>query len=58
MGRMYNKCCNCGANLDPGERCTCTYDDEKKEKVESKISNVYFTQWEQMELDLRRDKVV
>ncbi len=21
--RYYNKCTECGSNLDPGERCTC-----------------------------------
>lgn len=28
---FYNTCPKCGANLDPGEKCTCE-DEEKEEK--------------------------
>lgn len=28
----YHKCPDCGANLDPGERCDCK--DERKQKIQ------------------------
>lgn len=33
---MYNTCPNCGANLDPSEKCDC-----QKEKVPSKRMTPY-----------------
>lgn len=32
MHRYFNKCPRCGANLDPGERCTCNEEKQKKER--------------------------
>ena len=32
----YNTCCKCGANLDPGEKCDCTYHQHKEEKRQPK----------------------
>lgn len=32
----YNVCVKCGANLDPGETCTCEHEaEEKRKKAES-----------------------
>ena len=31
MGTYYRTCPDCGANLDPGEQCTCQTDEETKE---------------------------
>ena len=29
----YNICPDCGANLDPGERCTCRQEHERRIKI-------------------------
>lgn len=48
MGRIFNVCPDCGANLDPSERCTCQDEKERKRN----INNLYFESWEQLQLDL------
>lgn len=32
----YNVCPNCGSNLDPGEKCTCTEEKVRKQDFFSK----------------------
>lgn len=34
---FYWKCSNCGANLDPGERCSCYQEQEEKERALSAL---------------------
>lgn len=31
----FNTCCNCGANLDPGEKCDCQQNKTRLEKFYS-----------------------
>lgn len=52
MGRMFNVCDMCGANLDPGEKCTCKKDREKKVI----FNQLYFENWKQMQLDFKEAK--
>ena len=52
MSRMYNVCSECGANLDPGERCTCKEHRESKKE----LGSLYFEKWQQMRLELRGDE--
>lgn len=34
---FYWKCSNCGANLDPGERCNCYQEQEERERELSEL---------------------
>lgn len=33
---FYNVCPNCGANLDPGERCDCKEQEKRQDAAEKK----------------------
>ena len=45
MGRYFNVCPCCGANLDPGERCDCG--EWKEKKQEPKTAEIrYFRRYE------------
>lgn len=45
----YNVCTNCGCNLDPGEKCDCGKEEEKRQdffsrhlRIESKVGQLAF----------------
>lgn len=39
MGKYYHTCENCGANLDPGEKCDCENETETKSDNKSQTSS-------------------
>ncbi len=36
----YNTCPNCGSNLDPGEKCDCMIERERREKFYEGVISV------------------
>lgn len=50
---MFRKCDNCGANLDPGEKCGCNKEAECLQKFF--IENTRVGEDSQMEFDFKKE---
>lgn len=36
----YNTCLNCGSNLDPGEKCDCIMEREKRKRFYESVTSI------------------
>ena len=50
---MFRKCDNCGANLDPGEKCDCNKETERLRKFF--VENTRVGADSQMEFDFKKE---
>lgn len=52
---MFRKCDNCGANLDPGEKCDCNKETERLRKFFTENTKVGADS--QMEFDFKKEAI-